>query len=283
VDFSYYKPGTLKRRIVRRMALSSITKPEEYLTYLRENKNEQDALYNDMLISVTNFFRDPASFELLCNTIFPALIKNKTVNEHLRIWIAGCATGEEAYSMAMCLQENLGDKASAMKIQLFATDVSETAIAKARTGIYRTTDLDGLSSSRVQQFFTKLDGSYQVNKIIRDMCVFARHNLLKDPPFSKIDLVSCRNVLIYLEPVLQKRALTTFHYALNENGFLMLGKSESIGNNTDLFNSYNSHEKIFLRKGERGRFMPVTSAGGEQNFKDIDKGIQNNNGGQDVF
>jgi two-component system CheB/CheR fusion protein len=283
VDFSYYKPGTLKRRIVRRMALANIAKPEEYLNYLRENKPEQDTLYNDLLISVTNFFRDPASFELLCDTIFPALIKRKRVNEALRIWIAGCATGEEAYSMAICLQEHLGDKAAAMKIQLFATDISETAIAKARTGIYRATDLEGLSSSRVQQFFTKLDGSYQVNKVIRDMCVFAHHNLLKDPPFSKIDLVSCRNVLIYLEPVLQKRALQTFHYALNEQGFLMLGKSENIGNNTDLFSAYNSHEKIFSRKGERGRFMAVTSPGSEQHLKDIDKGIQIQNIGQDIF
>jgi two-component system CheB/CheR fusion protein len=283
VDFSYYKPGTLKRRIVRRMALSKITKPEDYLTFLRENKAEQDALYNDMLISVTNFFRDPASFDLLCNTIFPALIKTKTVNDALRIWIAGCATGEEAYSMAICLQEHLGDKAAAMKIQIFATDISETAITKARTGIYRTTDLEGLSQSRVQQFFTKLDGSYQVNKTIRDMCVFAHHNLLKDPPFSKIDLVSCRNVMIYMEPVLQKRALTTFHYALNEQGYLMLGKSESISLHADLFSSYNNHEKIFSRKGERGRFMPVTSAGGEQSFKDIDKSVQNESAGQDVF
>jgi two-component system CheB/CheR fusion protein len=283
VDFSYYKQGTLKRRIVRRMALCKITKPDDYLTLLRENKGEQDALYNDMLISVTNFFRDPASFELLCTTIFPAIVKNKTINESLRIWVAGCATGEEAYSMAICLQEQLGDKATAMKIQIFATDISETAIAKARTGIYRATDLEGLSPSRIQQFFTKLDGNYQVNKSIRDICVFARHNLLKDPPFSKVDLVSCRNVLIYMEPVLQKRALTTFHYALNEPGFLMLGKSESISLHTELFSSYNNHEKIFSRKGERGRFMPVTSAGSEKNFKDIDKSIQNEPTGQDIF
>ena len=283
VDFSYYKPGTLKRRIVRRMALAKIEQPEEYLTYLRETKAEQDDLYNDMLISVTNFFRDTASFELLCNTIFPAMLRKKSTHESLRIWVAGCATGEEAYSMAMCLQEHLGDKAAAMTIQIFATDISETAIAKARTGIYRATDLAGLSASRVQQFFTMLDGSYQVNKIIRDMCVFANHNRLKDPPFSKVDLVSCRNVMIYLEPVLQKRALNTFHYALNDYGFLMLGKSESIGNNTDLFKSYNNHEKIFSRKGERGRYMPVASAGSERNFKDIDKGLQNEGGKRDVY
>jgi two-component system CheB/CheR fusion protein len=282
VDFTYYKPSTLKRRIIRRMALNNINKPEIYLKFLRENMDEQDALYNDMLISVTNFFRDPASFELLCNTIFPMLIEQKDGNEPLRIWIAGCATGEEAYSMAMCLQEYLGDKAAAMKIQIFATDISERAIAKARSGIYRPSDLQGLSELRTQQFFTKLDGSYQVNKIIRDMCVFAHHNLLKDSPFSKIDLVSCRNVMIYLEPILQKRALTTFHYALNEQGFLMLGKSESIGS-SDMFASYNNQEKIFKRKGGRGRFMPVTSQGGEQNFKNIDEVVQKENVTDDVF
>ena len=283
VDFSYYKQATLKRRIVRRMALNKMEKPDDYLAYLRENKTEQDELYNDMLISVTNFFRDTASFELLCSTVFPALLKHKTANEPLRIWVAGCATGEEAYSMAICLQEHLGDKTAAMTIQIFATDISETAIAKARAGIYRATDLNGLSDSRLQQFFTKLDGSYQINKVIRDMCVFANHNLLKDPPFSKVDLVSCRNVMIYLEPILQKRALNTFHYALNDNGFLMLGKSESVGNNSDLFSPYNNHEKIFSRKGERGRFMPVASTGYERNFKEVDKTFQNESGKHDVY
>jgi len=283
VDFTYYKQSTLKRRIIRRMALNKIEKPVNYLNYLRENKNEQDALYNDMLISVTNFFRDTQSFEVLCSSIFPILVSKKTINEPLRIWIAGCATGEEAYSIAICLQEQLGDKAAAMKIQIFATDISEIAIAKARTGIYSQTELNGLSSSRLQQFFTKMDGNYQVNKIIRDMCVFAHHNLLKDPPFSKIDLVSCRNVLIYLEPVLQKRALTTFHYSLNEDGYLVLGKSETIGNNTDIFKSYNSTEKIYSRKGPLGRFMTVNSPGREKTFREIDKSVQKESENKDIF
>jgi len=283
VDFAYYKQSTLKRRIIRRMALSKIEKPNDYLSFLRENKSEQDALYNDMLISVTHFFRDTQSFDVLCNTLFPALIDKKTINEPLRIWIAGCATGEEAYSMAICLQEQLGDRASVMKIQIFATDISETAIAKARTGIYRQSELDGISTSRLQQFFVKQDGNYQVSKSIRDMCVFAHHNLLKDPPFSKIDLVSCRNVMIYLEPVLQKRALTTFHYSLVEDGYLMLGKSESIGNNTDIFTAYNSNEKIYVRKGPLGRFMSVATNGREQTFKEIDKGAQRQNDNQDIF
>ncbi|MES2376239.1 MAG: CheR family methyltransferase [Bacteroidota bacterium] len=283
VDFAYYKQSTLKRRIIRRMALNKIERPIDYLFFLRENKSEQDALYNDMLISVTNFFRDPPSFEVLCSDIFPALINNKTDAEPLRIWIAGCATGEEAYSMAICLQEILGDKTAAIKIQIFATDISETAIAKARTGIYRATELTAISASRLQQFFTKLDGNYQVNKTIRDMCVFAHHNLLKDPPFSKIDLVSCRNVMIYLEPVLQKRALTTFNYSLNEGGYLMLGKSETIGSNTDIFAPYNSTEKLYRRKGPLGRFMTVSSPGRERTFREIDKIAQKDNTGTTVF
>jgi len=283
VDFSYYKKSTLKRRIIRRMALAKTEKPVNYLAFLRENKAEQDALYNDMLISVTNFFRDPQSFDLLCGTIFPAIVSKKIDGEALRIWVAGCATGEEAYSMAICLQEQLGDKAAAMKIQIFATDISEIAIAKARIGVYRPNELEGISPSRLQQFFTKLDGNYQVAKTIRDMCVFAQHNLLKDPPFSKIDLVSCRNVLIYLEPTLQKKALTTFHYSLNEGGFLMLGKSETIGTNTDIFTAYNNSEKIYHRKGPLGRFMNVASYGKEKSFREIDRSVQKENSGKDIY
>lgn len=283
VDFTYYKISTIKRRIIRRMALNGIEKTADYLGFLRENIAEQDALYNDILISVTAFFRDPSGFELLCNSIFPDLMQGKSMDEPLRIWIAGCATGEEAYTMAICLHEQLGNKAHAIKVQLFATDISETAINKARSGIYRASDLEGMSASRLQQFFTRHDGYYQVNKEVRDMCVFAHHNILKDPPFSKIDLVSCRNVMIYLEPVLQKKALTTFHYSLNEKGYLMLGRSESIGVNSDQFGSFNTKEKIFRRKGVRGRFMQVTSRGGEQDFKDFDKSSQREDTRKDVF
>ncbi|MDB5025501.1 MAG: chemotaxis protein CheR [Mucilaginibacter sp.] len=283
VDFTYYKQSTLKRRIIRRMALNKIEKTANYLNYLRENKSEHDALYNDMLISVTSFFRDPPSFEILSDTIFPSLLSKKTSSEALRIWVAGCATGEEAYSIAICLQEHLGDKATAIKIQIFATDISEIAIDKARTGSYNKAELEGISPTRLQQFFIKQDGSYQVNKTIRDMCVFAHHNLLKDPPFSKIDLVSCRNVLIYLEPVLQKRALTTFHYSLNQDGYLILGKSESIGNNTDIFKPYKNSEKIYLRKGPLGRFVSVTSRDTEQSFREIDKNVQRESANKDIF
>ena len=283
VDFTYYKQSTLKRRIVRRMALSKIDKPIDYLAFLRENKNEQDALYNDMLISVTNFFRDKASFDFLCSTLLPRLLATKKNAGALRLWVAGCATGEEAYSIAMCLQEFLGDRLNTIKIQIFATDISELAIEKARTGVYRAADLDGISPARIQQFFQKMDGSYQVSKSIREMCVFAHHNLLKDPPFSRIDLVSCRNVMIYLEPVLQKRALTTFHYALNDKGYLMLGKSETVGNNTDIFTALSSGDRIYTPKGLTGRTASSGIAGAERNVLTIDENNKKDASEKDVY
>ncbi|MGF7081034.1 CheR family methyltransferase [Mucilaginibacter sp. UYCu711] len=275
VDFQNYKSSTLKRRIIRRMALSKTESPSVYLEKLRESKGEQDALYNDMLISVTSFFRDPDTFAVVCSEVLPELLRPKLEKqEPLRIWIAGCATGEEAYSMAICLHEQLGDKVAALKIQIFATDISETAITKARTGMYRTAEMEGLSQSRIQQFFTKMDGSYQVNKSIRDICVFAHHNLLKDPPFSKVDLLSCRNVMIYLEPVLQAKALTIFHYALNKDSFLWLGKSETIGRHTDIFSPFKAADKLYRRKGPVGRYFDVTSYARETMFKELNDDLR---------
>jgi two-component system CheB/CheR fusion protein len=282
VDFQHYKSSTLKRRIIRRMALAKTESLSAYLDILRESKTEQDALYNDMLISVTSFFRDPETFKVVSSEVFPELLRAKRERqEPLRIWVAGCATGEEAYSMAISLQEQLGDEA-ALKIQIFATDISETAITKARTGKYRATEMDGLSHSRIQQFFTKLDGTYQVNKAVRDMCVFAHHNLLKDPPFSRIDLLSCRNVMIYLEPILQGRALNIFHYALNKDGFLWLGKSETIGKHTDIFNSYKPTDKLYQRKGPVGRYMDVASYARETMFRDINNDLRQDED-KDIF
>ncbi len=271
VDFSNYKQSTIKRRIIRRMALNKIDKAEEYLRFLRDNKSEQDLLYNDMLISVTSFFRDTKSFDVLCLNVLPGILNKKSAFDPLRIWVAGCASGEEAYTIAICIHEHLGDAAFSRKIQIFATDISETAITKARSGIYRQNDLAGLSTQRILQFFNKVDGNYQVSKSLRDMCVFAHHNLLKDPPFSNLDLVSCRNVLIYLDPVLQKRALSTFHYGLNQHGYLMLGKSESVGVNADLFSAVYSHEKIYQTKGPKGRYRNITSTITERVLKDFDQ------------
>jgi len=234
-DFTYYKQTTVRRRIIRRMGLNKIQDVEAYLTFFKENIQEQELLYQDMLIPVTSFFRDPKIYGFLCESIFPQLLKEKDTTNTLRIWIAGCSTGEEPYSMAICLCEYLGDRAADVKIQIFASDISDRSIAKARSGLYSRRDIGGLSAARLQQYFTKVNGSFQINKSIRDMCVFACHNFLKDPPFARMDLISCRNVLIYMDPFLQKRALTTFHYALNEGGYLLLGNSETIAPAADLF------------------------------------------------
>lgn len=282
VDFSNYKQSTIKRRIIRRMALNKIDRAEEYLRFLRDNKTEQDQLYNDMLISVTSFFRDTKSFEVICTDILPGILSRKSAFDPLRIWVAGCASGEEAYTLAICIQEHLGDSAYSRKIQIFATDISETAIAKARSGIYKQSELGGLSTQQILQFFNKLDGNYQVNKALRDMCVFAHHNLLKDPPFSNLDLVSCRNVLIYLDPVLQKRALSTFHYGLNEYGYLMLGKSESVGGSADLFAPAFAHEKIYQTKGPKGRYRNTTTNITERTLRDFDQETELSTRAKDV-
>lgn len=284
LDFQYYKNSTLKRRIIRRIAISRTETAEDYLIRLRESKAEQDALYNDMLISVTSFFRDPAVFQTITNEVFPKLEKMQYENEQsLRVWVAGCATGEEAYSMAICLYEYFGNRAPTMKLQVFATDVSEVAITKARAGIYRRQEMEGLTLERMSQFFTKLDGHYQVNKNIRDICVFAHHNLLKDPPFSKIDLLSCRNVMIYLEPVLQKRLLNTFHYALNKTGYLVLGMLEAIGRYADLFSTYRAADKIYSKVGTGGRFVQVTSFARESAFKEANSTLRKEEAEKDIF
>lgn len=262
VDFTYYKQTTIRRRILRRMVVNKNEEPGTYLTYLRESKPEQDLLYQDLLIPVTSFFRDKKVFENLCQNVFPVIIKNKIPGEITRIWVAGCSTGQEVYSFAICFKEFLGDNHE--RIQIFGTDLSEPAITKARAGIYEKSEVDDVSPQRLKEYFTKNNGGYQVNKSIRDMCVFAHHNFLKDPPFGKMDCISCRNVLIYMEPYLQKKALTTFHYALNPKGFLLLGKSETTGGVPTLFAPERKNDKLYTRKDVPGRFMQVTSQRSEQ-------------------
>jgi len=254
-DFTYYKQTTVSRRILRRMKLIGQESASAYLHFLRENETEQDTLYQDMLIPVTSFFRDTVSFEHLCESALPHIIKNKTKTDPVRIWIAGCSSGQEAYSIAMCFREFLG--AGYEKIQIFATDLSSRAISKARSGTYTAAEAATVSPERLSKFFTKANKGYQVNKSIRDMCVFAVHNFLKDPPFCKMDLISCRNVFIYMEPYLQKKALTTFHYALNPKGMLFLGKTETAGSVADLFASVGTNTKLFSRKDVSRRFVHV--------------------------
>jgi two-component system, chemotaxis family, CheB/CheR fusion protein len=248
VDFAHYKGTTINRRILRRMALNRQTELDEYIKFLRETPTELDLLYRDLLINVTSFFREPSLFNKLGKAIFPALFKDRKASEPLRIWIPACSSGEEACSMAICLFEYLGEKAFTTPIQIFATDLSETAIEKARTGIYSKSSLQHVSAQRLQQYFVKVDGSYQIIKPIRDICIFATHNLLKDPPFSRMDLISCQNVMIYLASNAQKKILLAFHYALKPQGYLALGKSETIGNDTDLFEAVDKEHKLYIKK-----------------------------------
>jgi two-component system CheB/CheR fusion protein len=263
VDFSYYKQTTIRRRILRRMGLNKIEHISDYLLFCKENKKEQNILYQDLLIPVTDFFRDPKTYQILFETLFPILLKTKGATDPLRIWIAGCSTGEEPYSIAISLMEYLADKTQDIKIQIFATDISEKSIAKARSGLYSKKEVASISNQRLDKFFSRINGDYQISKPIRDLCVFACHNFLKDPPFAKVDLISCRNVLIYMETFLQKKALTTFHYALKENGFLLLGKSETTTPAGDLFNVFNSRDKLYSKKMSPERF-PRKMAGREE-------------------
>ncbi|MEH2042289.1 chemotaxis protein CheB [Nostoc sp.] len=248
VDFSHYKPNTLDRRIQRRMLLYKLERLEGYAQYLQDNPAEVKALYEEILIHVTYFFRDPEVFQLLKEQVFPSFMQNKSVLP-IRIWVAGCSTGEEVYSIAILLLEFLSDKVIAPPIQIFATDISEMAIEKARSGIYAENQMMEVLPERRRRFFNALEGDrYQISKAVRDLCVFARQDLGSDPPFSNLDLVSCRNVLIYLDETLQKRILPIFHYSLNPTGFLLLGTSESIGKYSDLFTPIDKKYKIYTKK-----------------------------------
>ena len=264
VDFTYYKRATIRRRIDRRVALCMKKSIEDYISYLKDSKTERDTLYQDLLIPVTQFFRDPKMFDSLREKIFPALIKDREGSSPIRLWIAGCSTGEEAYSMIISFQEFMAGKASNIKLQAFATDISEMAIAKARSGLYAASEINGLPPGYLEKYFTKVDGKYRVNKSVRDVCIFAHHNYIKDPPFARIDAISCRNSLIYLEPFLQKRALTTFHYSLNEKGVLILGKSETVGQGSELFNVLDKSSKFYTRKSTKGNFLHVLMGRGDE-------------------
>lgn len=260
VDFFEYKMNTIKRRISRRMLLYKLTKLEEYAKLLTQKNEETDILYQDLLINVTSFFRDTATHKYLQTHLLPKLLKRKKEGESLRIWVPACATGEEAYSIAMMLLEINETQTTNTPIQIFATDLSDRAIGKARVGVYTKQELETVSPKRIQRFFTKADGSFRVNKTVRDMCVFAPHNILSDPPFSRLDFISCCNLFIYLDTAAQKKAVNTFHYALNSDGFLMLGKSENISHSTHLFTLSNSKYKIFSRKLNSGtRRLPELS------------------------
>jgi two-component system, chemotaxis family, CheB/CheR fusion protein len=246
--FAHYKRTTIYRRILRRMALAKIELFEAYARKLEEDSNEAYLLYQDFLINVTSFFREPEFYNSLSKTVFPQVVKNRESSESIRIWIAGCATGEEAYSTGICIAEYLEQKKWNVPVQIFATDLDEKAIEKARLGIYSKNAAQHISAQRLKKFFVKLNGHYQIIKPIRDMCIFSLHNLIKDPPFSRIDLISCQNVLIYIEAAPQRKILQSFHYALKPSGFLLLGKSESIGNATELYHQPKKDSKLYTKK-----------------------------------
>jgi two-component system, chemotaxis family, CheB/CheR fusion protein len=247
VDFSYYKINTIFRRISRRMVLRKMEQLEEYFEYLKKNPEELDALFHDLLIKVTSFFRDPETFEAIKQAAIPKILEHHQDDKSIRIWVPACASGEEVYSLAICLLECLGNKAGDMSIRIFATDIDDLAIQKARAGFYIENIAQDVSPQRLQRFFTKHDNNYRINKSIRDMCTFARHDLCKDPPFSNVDLISCKNVMIYFEQSMQKRIIPIFHYALNPEGFLALGTAESIGTFSELFTVVDKKNMIYAK------------------------------------
>jgi len=251
VDFTFYKRPTINRRIKRRMLICKVARMEDYVEFLRANKAELQALYEDILISVTDFFREPEVYAAVRKKVFPALIKNRPSGIPIRIWVPGCATGEEAYSIAIFFQEFMRSKAVDIPVQIFATDISEKAIARARAGIYPESIKANVPPEILRRFFVKTESGYRINKSIREMCVFAKHNLIKDPPFSNMDFISCRNLLIYLGSVLQKNVIPMLHYALKPGGFLLLGVSEGIGGFSNLFSPIDKKRKIYLRKQGR--------------------------------
>jgi two-component system CheB/CheR fusion protein len=248
VDFAQYKLPTVQRRIHRRMALHKVGSVDHYLRHLKDNPAEVNQLYQDILIHVTRFFREPDSFKVLAEEIFPSILENRPNDAPVRIWVPACSTGEEPYSVAMTLVECLDNRTESVPIQIFATDISETAIEQARSGLYPPSVVEDLSPERLRRFFTKRDGHFHINKTIRDVCVFARQDLTRDPPFSKLDLIVCRNVLIYLGQAIQNRLINVFHYALKSTGYLMLGNAETIGSHTDLFIVSDKKQRIYRKK-----------------------------------
>lgn len=249
VDFAAYKPMTTTRRIRRRMTMNRIRSFDEYLQFLRGHPEEITRLYQDLLIRVTGFFRDPEVFDFLADQVFPALFEERRASgESIRVWVPGCATGEEVYSIAMLLIDLAERLDRNVPVQLFGTDVSESALEIARAGVYPENIAQGVPLDMLRNRFARAGSSYRISRAIRDLCVFARQDLTRDPPFSKLDLISCRNVLIYLDASLQRQVLTIFHYALKPGGILLLGSAESVGSSPDLFSMVNSRLKIYRKK-----------------------------------
>jgi two-component system CheB/CheR fusion protein len=260
-DFSHYKQNTIRRRIERRMAVHQIDKISDYVQYLQKNTIEIKTLFKDLLITVTNFFRDPKAFKVLREKAITTILESRHRDANIRVWIPGCATGEEAYSVAMLFYEVMQGLKKHFNIQIFATDIDNDAIEYARQGVYPDSIAADVSVERLKRFCIKEENAYRIKKQIREMVVFAVQNLIKDAPFSKLDLVCCRNVLIYMDSALQKKVLPLFHYTLNPGGFLFLGTSETIGDFADRFSAIDTKWKIFKCKDtavDMGIERPVT-------------------------
>ncbi len=249
VDFTQYRQSTILRRIHRRMVVHKVEAIKDYVKYVQSSPAEIKALYQDMLINVTSFFRNPTVFEGMKAEIFPNILRNRGTEAAIRVWTPGCASGEETYSVAMVLLEFLGVRASRTAIQLFGTDVNDAGVTRARAGVYPENIESDVSPERLRRFFTKVEGGYRISKNIRDLCIFAQHNVLNDPPFSQMDIICCRNLLIYLEPAAQSRIISLFHYATRAGGYLVLGTSEGIGTASQLFALENRSLKFFSKKG----------------------------------
>jgi two-component system CheB/CheR fusion protein len=263
VDFTHYRQSTIRRRIHRRMIVHKIDRLADYVKYVLTNPPEVKALYQDMLINVTSFFRNPKVFEAIETHVFPNILKHRQPNSTIRLWTPACSSGEETYSVAIALLEFLGDRAQEIPVQIFGTDISEPSINKARTAWYPENIAGDVSPERLRRFFNKADGGYRISKAIRDMCIFAQHNVLSDPPFSQMDLICCRNLLIYLEPILQNRVISLFHYAIRNHGYLVLGSSEGVGASGNLFATDDRTHRIFSKKATAAR-QPVTFSMGRQ-------------------
>ncbi|MBR0645399.1 methyltransferase [Roseomonas hellenica] len=255
-DFHGYKANTFLRRIQRRMHVLRIRELDAYVERLRAEPEETQNLFQDLLIGVTQFFRDPAEFDLLQQRVIPELLKGKKTGDTLRIWVLGCATGEEAYSLAILVREALGQLDSPPHVQIFATDIDARALSVARTGRYQQTIEKDVTPERLARWFVKEGGTYAIHKDLREMCIFSAHNVIKDAPFSRIDLVSCRNLLIYLNGDLQDRVIPLFHFSLRPGGYLFLGPSENITRHTKLFQPIDRKHRIFRRQETTMRVLP---------------------------
>ena len=254
IDFTHYKRGTIERRLARRMALQHVAAVADYVVQLENDPVELQALARDLLIRVTEFFRDPRAFDALVQTVYPRFLDGREVGTPIRIWVAGCSTGEEVYSIAISLAEFLDNRLGSTPIQIFGTDVSIDALETARSGCYVENIASNVSAERLERFFVRDGIHYRVAKSIRDLCTFARHNVVTDPPFSRVDLISCRNLLIYLDPLLQRSVIPLFHYALGPAGVLMLGPSETVGGFSDLFGVIASgHTRLYGKRPRPGR------------------------------